>query len=95
MHPPPQAMKNTPNLLILTLLLIAILSHAQTPKKTTPAVSYGNNAKNGHYFATRGINLYYETYGQGKPLLLIHGNGGSALSKITATKSPTLPNTTE
>lgn len=27
--------------------------------------------------ATRGIKLYYEIYGQGKPLLMIHGNGGS------------------
>jgi pimeloyl-ACP methyl ester carboxylesterase len=25
---------------------------------------------------TRGINLYYETIGKGKPLLFIHGNGG-------------------
>ena len=70
-------MKNTPNLLILALLLITLFGHAQTQKKTTPVVNYGNNAKNGHYFATGGINLYYETYGQGKPLLLIHGNGGS------------------
>ena len=26
---------------------------------------------------SRGIKLYYETYGQGEPLLMIHGNGGS------------------
>ena len=70
-------MKNTPNLLILGLLLLALLSHAQTPKKTATANNYGNNAKNGQYFANGSINLYYETYGQGKPLLLIHGNGGS------------------
>jgi pimeloyl-ACP methyl ester carboxylesterase len=30
-----------------------------------------------HFIATRGIRLHYEVYGQGKPLLLIHGNGGS------------------
>jgi pimeloyl-ACP methyl ester carboxylesterase len=71
-------MKKTPTLLmILALLFLTLLSYAQTPKKTATAVNYGNNAKNGHYFATGGINLYYETYGQGKPLLLIHGNGGS------------------
>lgn len=23
-----------------------------------------------------GINLYYETYGDGKPLIRLHGNGG-------------------
>lgn len=48
--------------------------------QNTPSVNriaYGNNPKVGKYASIRGINLYYETYGQGKPLLLIHGNGGS------------------
>lgn len=31
----------------------------------------------GKYYAVRGIRFYTETYGKGKPLLLIHGNGGS------------------
>ena len=38
---------------------------------------YGNNSSAGHYLSTRGINLYYEIYGKGEPLLLLHGNGGS------------------
>ena len=41
------------------------------------AVPYGNNPAAGHYQSVRGIRLYYEVYGTGKPLLLIHGNGGS------------------
>jgi pimeloyl-ACP methyl ester carboxylesterase len=48
--------------------------------QNTPSINrigYGNNPKVGKYANIRGINLYYETYGQGKPLLLIHGNGGS------------------
>jgi pimeloyl-ACP methyl ester carboxylesterase len=40
-------------------------------------VPYGNNPAAGQYAAVRGIRLYYEVYGRGKPLLLIHGNGGS------------------
>lgn len=40
-------------------------------------IDYGNNSKAGKYLATRGIKIYYETYGQGEPLLMIHGNGGS------------------
>jgi pimeloyl-ACP methyl ester carboxylesterase len=40
-------------------------------------VPYGNNPAAGHYLETRGFKLYYETYGQGAPLLLLHGNGGS------------------
>ena len=63
----------THRLLILTTLLIAgQIAVAQAP--------YGNNPKAGHYLATRGFRLYYETYGEGEPLLLLHGNGGSILS---------------
>ena len=47
----------------------------QQKKLTT--VNYGDNAKAGKYISIRGIKMYYETYGTGKPLLLIHGNGGS------------------
>lgn len=38
---------------------------------------YGNNTKAGQYYDVNGIKMYCETYGQGQPLLLIHGNGGS------------------
>jgi pimeloyl-ACP methyl ester carboxylesterase len=38
---------------------------------------YGRNEQAGHYVHTRGMNMYYETYGNGAPLLIIHGNGGS------------------
>ncbi len=63
---------------ILFLAIVPMCGYAQqTPKTTTPAINYGNNPKTGKYFSTGGIRLYYETYGQGKPLLLIHGNGGS------------------
>lgn len=41
---------------------------------------YGNNPQAGHYAPINGINLYYETYGSGKPLILLHGNGGSIQS---------------
>ena len=40
-------------------------------------VPYGHNPAAGHYAAVRGIRLYYESYGAGPPLLLLHGNGGS------------------
>lgn len=39
--------------------------------------SYGNNAKTGKWANIRGARIYYEVYGQGQPLLIIHGNGGS------------------
>lgn len=41
---------------------------------------YGNNKEAGHFLATRGFRMYYEVYGQGEPLLFIHGNGGSMIA---------------
>src|SRR5258706_6583637 len=43
-------------------------------------IDYGNNKAAGKYYNTRGINIYAEQYGNGRPLLLIHGNGGSIRS---------------
>lgn len=40
-------------------------------------VNYRHNSAAGHTVALNGIKLYYETYGQGEPLLLLHGNGQS------------------
>jgi pimeloyl-ACP methyl ester carboxylesterase len=50
-------------------IVVAAIAHAQ--------IKYGDNKEAGHYLGTRGIRLYYEIYGQGEPLLFIHGNGGS------------------
>jgi len=43
----------------------------------TKAIDYGNNAMAGHYALVNGIQMYYETYGSGEPLIMLHGNGGS------------------
>lgn len=40
-------------------------------------VPYDNNPTAGKYAPINGIQLYYETYGTGEPLILLHGNGGS------------------
>jgi len=40
---------------------------------------YGNNDKVGKYAEINGAKIYYEEYGKGEPLLLIHGNGGSII----------------
>jgi pimeloyl-ACP methyl ester carboxylesterase len=69
-------------MLIKTLpyLLGALLLHsaatAQTPeRKTSP--KYGSNPAAGNTFTHDGVRLYYETYGAGEPVLIVHGNGGS------------------
>jgi len=38
---------------------------------------YGNNDSAGKYHDIRGFKMYCEVYGQGHPLLIIHGNSGS------------------
>jgi pimeloyl-ACP methyl ester carboxylesterase len=59
-----------PRVLIgLLLTLFSINTQAQ--------IRYGDNKAAGHYLNTRGIKMYYESYGHGAPLLLLHINGGS------------------
>lgn len=41
---------------------------------------YGDNTEAGHYAAVNGIKIHYEVYGNGEPLVLLHGNGGSIKS---------------
>lgn len=45
--------------------------------KNTTGIPYGNNKAAGKFYDIRGFRMYTETYGQGQPLLIIHGNGGS------------------
>ena len=40
-------------------------------------IAYGSNKEAGNYITINGANQYYEIYGQGEPLVLIHGNGGN------------------
>jgi pimeloyl-ACP methyl ester carboxylesterase len=40
-------------------------------------VQYGHDRSKGKFYDIRGFKMYAETYGQGAPLLIIHGNGGS------------------
>lgn len=42
--------------------------------------SFGNNKEIGKFMEVNGVKLYYEVYGQGEPLLLIHGNNSSMAS---------------
>jgi pimeloyl-ACP methyl ester carboxylesterase len=40
-------------------------------------ILYGNNTKHGKYAELNGIDFYYEIYGTGEPVLLLHGNNES------------------
>jgi pimeloyl-ACP methyl ester carboxylesterase len=43
-------------------------------------VKYGSNPAAGKTFTHDGVKLYYEVYGTGEPVLLVHGNGASIAS---------------
>lgn len=68
---------------LLVLVLLALSApglsgdQAKTVQATAPAVRYGANTVAGRTFTHDGVKLYYEVYGAGEPLLLVHGNGGS------------------
>ena len=59
------------SILIFTLLLFG------GQMAFSQGIPYGSNPAAGRYYEVRGIKMYAEVYGSGKPLLLIHGNGGS------------------
>ena len=66
---------------VVTLLALSASLLASDPAKTAPASArgskYGANPVAGRTFTHDGVKLYYEVYGAGEPLLLVHGNGGS------------------
>jgi pimeloyl-ACP methyl ester carboxylesterase len=72
---------------LLTLLIIVFTTQQFTTVQS-PTVSsldstmYGRNDALGKFVNVRGFNMYYEIYGQGEPLLMIHGNGGSISSFV-------------
>jgi len=77
---------------LLLIIFIITNAQAQDTKKIeaqfikdlsdTTNYNYGNNKKAGKYYEIRGFKMYAEVYGEGQPLLIIHGNGGSINSFI-------------
>jgi pimeloyl-ACP methyl ester carboxylesterase len=80
-----QVMKK--HLFVFIILVFPVLIQAQDIQKIAEefqknmqkpvGIPYGNNKAAGKYYEIRGFKMYAEVYGQGKPLLLIHGNSGS------------------
>jgi pimeloyl-ACP methyl ester carboxylesterase len=64
--------------------LLALLVFASTFNvlcgQSQYSIKYGDNKEAGNYKKANGINLYYEIYGTGKPLIFLHGSGGSIRS---------------
>ena len=67
-------------ILFLTLLLtISTLNGQQNlrrafqPTNVVNKIPYGNNPKAGHYVQANDAKIYYEVYGKGQPVVLLHG----------------------
>lgn len=63
--------------IFLFAVMITRVSTAQVEMNFKFDTPYGNNREVGKYTTVNGAKIYYEEYGKGQPLLLIHGNGGS------------------
>ena len=65
------------------LAVFCVLSSAIALAQELKKIPYGNNPAVGKFYDIDGFKMYTEVYGDGPPLLMIHGNGGdmSAFAK--------------
>lgn len=47
----------------------------QSSNSKGSSTSYGNNQSAGHYIKSGDAKIYYEIYGEGKPIFIFHGGG--------------------
>lgn len=69
-------MKRTITFLALIILILASCKESRTNKNTVDTKIDSLAFKNG-YSEVNGLKMYYEIYGEGKPLVLIHGGGST------------------
>jgi pimeloyl-ACP methyl ester carboxylesterase len=69
--------------LVTAFIFLLLMSNVQAQQKNLirafqPAnvvnkIPYGNNLKAGHYVQANDTKIYYEVYGKGQPIVLLHG----------------------
>jgi pimeloyl-ACP methyl ester carboxylesterase len=64
------------HVLVLLGAVASATAGGQAPRPRT-ATPYGSNAAAAATFVHDDVRLYYEVYGSGEPLLIVHENGGS------------------
>ncbi|MEO6232916.1 MAG: alpha/beta hydrolase [Ferruginibacter sp.] len=65
---------------IIGLLVFVLVLTDFSCREKQQHIAYGNNPVAGKYQQVNGLKMYYEIYGTGAPLVLIHGNGASIIS---------------
>jgi len=58
--------------------LVVIFFHQINAQNSSVEISIGSITGTANVLEVDGVNIYYEIYGEGTPLLILHGNGGSA-----------------
>ena len=53
----------------------ALRYFAQTPQMQSSTIPYGNNIQTAHYVQSGDARIYYELYGNGDPVVVLHGGG--------------------
>jgi pimeloyl-ACP methyl ester carboxylesterase len=61
----------------MKLILLAVGLAALGATAQEKPVPFGENSAVGKYYEINGFKMYCEVYGTGKPVVMIHGNGGS------------------
>ena len=56
-------------------------SNASSPSAQN--IPYGDNPAAGHYFNVGDVKIYYEIYGSGKPIVLLHGGVYGYIDEFT------------
>ena len=69
-----------PRLLFSTIIILFFSFPAFSQGERKFPTPYGNNPDAGKFVKVNGINMYYEIYGSGAPMVLVHGNGGNITS---------------
>jgi pimeloyl-ACP methyl ester carboxylesterase len=62
---------------IFIAFIVATISCKTESNKQSTSLEYGSNTAVGKYIPIDDVKLYYEVYGEGQPLILLHGNGSS------------------
>ena len=58
-------------------------SDSVTLERQLAPIPYGNNPDAGAYVEVEGVKLYYEVYGEGEPLLMLHGGVYGYIDEFT------------
>ncbi|WP_447639936.1 MULTISPECIES: alpha/beta fold hydrolase [Chitinophagaceae] len=60
-------------MILRTLFVIMLCTATMLTSRAQQKIPYGNNPAAGHYMLVGDAKLYYEVYGQGEPLVMLHG----------------------